>query len=736
MKHLFNLFTASLFFICISGSAQVTTNFNNQTPIDARGKFGKLYSSKIDFEIPEKSIPDLLQIEKQKNDTVNQVQPFQIAVAVPLDLDIVKKANWNYDTEFAYAKFMIKLNGALSSSINFDKFYLPKGSEMYIYNEKGNMVTGPVTDAENNANKVWGSWVYEGSVLAIEIKTPLATLNQLTLHSNNIAYGYKELYKTQVGGFGQSSPCEVNVLCPLGSGWNNERNSVALGISGDGTGTFSGAMVMNTCNTNRPFFLTANHVYEQAKPVRNVSGWRFTFQAWSSTCTPSQNSNGVTFNGSTLRSNSAGTDFCLVELSTIPPINSGINYAGWSRSTAGILQTTIIHHPKGDVMKITKDINSPTFGNFIGAQCWHLMVDNGTTESGSSGSPYFDLNHRIIGQHYGIDDANLPTCQQVSKYGGRFDLSWSGGGTNDTRLSNWLDPNNTNLVTTNTTNIANLTPSIFSISGDYSFCTTSNPYTIPGLPAGAIVTWSVSPAGIVNINTPSSTQTTLTKIGNGNVTLTATILSCGSSYTATKIVGSGGSDMTNVVAVKPGYGVACIGGSSPNFFAISNPGGSTSVIEIENVSGCLLYPPGSPSGSPVAMVNTAAFYIQQTSAMPTIRVRIGNSCGWSDWKYITIPVCAVGQFFRVAPNPATDIVTIQPLADNASKATVAGNTVIPSIRMIKLYDNTGNLKKQWSFGAGKRQAQINVSGLRTGIYTVEISDGKNTDRQKLIIGGQ
>jgi len=32
-------------------------------------------------------------------------------------------------------------------------------------------------------------------------------------------------------------------------------------------------------------------------------------------------------------------------------------------------------------------------------------------------------------------------CQQtpIGEYG-RFDISWNGGGTNDTRLSNWLDP--------------------------------------------------------------------------------------------------------------------------------------------------------------------------------------------------------------------------------------------------------------------------------------------------------
>ena len=51
-----------------------------------------------------------------------------------------------------------------------------------------------------------------------------------------------------------------------------------------------------------------------------------------------------------------------------------------------------------------------------------------------------------------------------------------------------------------------------SINGDNAFCTTSNNYTIPNLPAGATVQWSASPSGIVTINSADATQTTLTWI--------------------------------------------------------------------------------------------------------------------------------------------------------------------------------------------------------------------------------
>lgn len=317
-----------LIFLCSIVESQVKTNFNNETIISQNGYFAKRYRTKVDFEIPAKRIYDLLADDNRNAANSTGEKIFKIAVPVSVDIDIAKLSNWNYDKDTAFGKFTIKLDGALSASINFDKFYLPECTEMYVYNENGNMITGPVTESENNSNKIWGSWVYAGEFLTIEIKTPIETIDQLSLHSSNIAYGYKELY-SKVGGFGQSGSCEINVLCPLGSGWESERNSVALGISGDGSGTFSGSMIMNTCSTNKTFFLTANHVYELASPVKNVSAWRFTFQAWSPTCAPSQNSNGVTYNGSTLRANWANSDFCLVELNNIPPANSEINYAGW-----------------------------------------------------------------------------------------------------------------------------------------------------------------------------------------------------------------------------------------------------------------------------------------------------------------------------------------------------------------------------------------------------------------------
>ncbi len=442
--------------------AQVTTNFNNDKVIDERGRFVKPFKAQVDFEIPAKNIDALLEKERKAAAATNEGKPFQFAEPVTVDLPIARSMQWNMDGEYAYGKYAIKAKGAFSTSINFDRFVLPKNTEMYVYNANGNMITGPVTEKENNDNKFWGSWAYKGEDLFIEIKTPAATIDELQLHANNIAYGYKEVYKSKVISFGASGACEINVICPLGTGWEAERNAVGLVLNDVGSSWCSGSLIMNTCGTDQPFFLTANHCFTG----QNVALWKFTFQAWSATCTPSANSTGITFNGSTLRAKHAPSDMCLVELNTKPASNSGLHYAGWTRSTTAATSGRAIHHPAGDVMKISS-YTTPLVREDAPVRCattapgtlhWVVQWDQGVTEGGSSGSPLFDQNHRIVGQLAGGPSscAQPPACR-MDMYG-RFDNSWTGGGTNATRLSNWLDPGGTGATTTNTTNISGLHP--------------------------------------------------------------------------------------------------------------------------------------------------------------------------------------------------------------------------------------------------------------------------------------
>tara|TARA_B110000093_G_scaffold64370_1_gene69942 strand:+ start:1 stop:1215 length:1215 start_codon:yes stop_codon:yes gene_type:complete len=94
-------------------------------------------------------------------------------------------------------------------------------------------------------------------------------------------------------------------------------------------------------------------------------------------------------------------------------------------------------------MKICFDEDNPYHANQGGAAVWYIDEwEDGVTEGGSSGSPLFDQNHRIIGQLYGGYAACSGSVNngQADWYG-RFGVSWDGNSP-QTRLKDWLDPQN------------------------------------------------------------------------------------------------------------------------------------------------------------------------------------------------------------------------------------------------------------------------------------------------------
>ena len=114
-----------------------------------------------------------------------------------------------------------------------------------------------------------------------------------------------------------------------------------------------------------------------------------------------------------------------------PPESYNVHYAGWDVSGNTPNIPVGIHHPSGDIKKISFDYdNASNSGNFWDIDSW----DDGTTEPGSSGSPLFDgISHRIIGQLYW----GVASCTNFGydTYG-KTSVSWNLG------LNQYLDPNN------------------------------------------------------------------------------------------------------------------------------------------------------------------------------------------------------------------------------------------------------------------------------------------------------
>ena len=159
----------------------------------------------------------------------------------------------------------------------------------------------------------------------------------------------------------------------------------------------------------------------------------------------------MTVQGSTRLANFFISDFALLLLNETPPDSFNIYYSGWSAEDNSADSSVGIHHPRGDIKKITFDYDSVTATSWLGAApgTTHWRIGNwedGTTEPGSSGSPLYDKNKRIIGQLHG----GFASCISITAdWYGRIARSWSGGGSSSNSLKPWLDPVNSGLLVLN-----------------------------------------------------------------------------------------------------------------------------------------------------------------------------------------------------------------------------------------------------------------------------------------------
>jgi lysyl endopeptidase len=121
-------------------------------------------------------------------------------------------------------------------------------------------------------------------------------------------------------------------------------------------------------------------------------------------------------------------------------------YAGWdTKDPVPAPDATVgIHHPLADVKAISTSntqLKSTTYfdGTTSFPNHWQVSWQRGGTEEGSSGSCLFNASDgRCIGQLHGGDALGCQT-PTPDNYG-KFSVSWVGGDTKGTRLSNWLDP--------------------------------------------------------------------------------------------------------------------------------------------------------------------------------------------------------------------------------------------------------------------------------------------------------
>jgi lysyl endopeptidase len=322
-------------------------------------------------------------------------------------------------------------------SLNFAfKFHMTENSKVKIYSADFSQSIRDLTFEDNNIDQELWTPVIMANDVIIELVVPENEMNEVLFEIFQINQGFRTFSQKTL----KAGSCNVDVACEASKGWEQEVSAVAV-ISTGGSTFCTGFMVNNTANDKTPFFMTANHCRINASNAASlVAYWNYQ----TSKCGGRRDGQKTQWSsGSQFLASSSKSDFTLVRLNQAPRASWQVSFAGWDRSGDDASSATAIHHPATDEKSISFEYDPTTVTMYLGEAVTtngtHVRVtdwDMGTTEPGSSGSPLFDQNKRVIGQLHG----GYASCSsRTSDWYGRFYTSWEGDGTASTRLKDWLD---------------------------------------------------------------------------------------------------------------------------------------------------------------------------------------------------------------------------------------------------------------------------------------------------------
>ncbi len=383
----------------------------------------------------------------QNEDAINDQQknrPWRFGYKYETNFNLQNSGEWIDIEQGRLWRIGIICPDAITINVLIKDYYLPEGASLYLFDESRSNYVGAYTSRNNRADSLLGTEMIVGEKLVLEYFEPTERAGEGSFTVENVIHGYRSVQKSltvqseTLKTLNASGDCNIDVHCPLGTGWEDQIRSVAM-IVVSGNAVCSGALINNTCNDGTPYFLTANHCLSG-----NVGSWAFRFN-WASppgtescaTTSPSTDPGppyDETANGATVLANDGQSDFALLQIDNMTVTDAqtwNLFYAGWNNddTNGSITQATGIHHPSGDVMKICREDDSPYHSTSGSAEVWWIDAwDQGVTEPGSSGSPLFDQNGRIIGQLYGGLAACAGTVNNGDyDYYGRFGISWNLG---------------------------------------------------------------------------------------------------------------------------------------------------------------------------------------------------------------------------------------------------------------------------------------------------------------------
>jgi hypothetical protein len=356
--------------------------------------------------------------------------------------------------------------GALSQNVLFTEFEIPEGACLFLYNPDQTHVLGSFTHRNNTDLRLFPVSPVEGDRLIIEYREPADVDFPGRLTVGEVNHAYRSLRREPAGNLSGYS-CMEPPACFTDDPLVTEelsRSTVLLII--DGIYACTGVMVNNANHDGTPYVLTASHCINKDFAVSDreqydvIAGSIVTFFNYNSPLcsTVLRGAEEMSMSSATLKAVNENVDMALLELMEIPPVYYQPYYAGWNIAAQPSAPYFGIHHPRASVKRISWLDDGLKYGTFNIAAYpffkeahWNITEwTAGSTDAGSSGSPLFDGEGRVIGALSG----GYSTCKTPKDdYFYALNKAWdpldkSGNAEpDDRRLSHWLNPSSADITT-------------------------------------------------------------------------------------------------------------------------------------------------------------------------------------------------------------------------------------------------------------------------------------------------
>ena len=381
-----------------------------------------------------------------------KLKPYSFAHSFEVSLDPENSGKWLENNDL-YNIWQLKLSseGAFSIGIIFSRYRLEKGVRLFIFNEDRSVVLGALTSLNN---KSYGSLAVShipGDFITVQMEVPRrnsGSYGELALGS--VAHAYRDIFHAKTINdwrYGLSDTCHIDINCANDSAWQVVKRSVCRVVINNAQ-LCTGSLINNARNDGTPYVYMAAHCFTTKFLPKDAV---FYFNYESPECGGPDGSVQYSVSGSTKLTDPDSLDFALVQLSEIPPDSFNIYYAGWDATKEPPDYSVCIHHPRGDVKKISYDNDAPVtsyhvvnyYPEYVLYSHWRILNwDSGTTQVGSSGSPLFNQDHRIIGS---LTGGEADCVNKTDDYFTRLNYAWDYYDSPAKQLKHWLDPDSTGI---------------------------------------------------------------------------------------------------------------------------------------------------------------------------------------------------------------------------------------------------------------------------------------------------